>query len=281
MSPPLAVTRISALALWLALPALAQRPAAADAAAILERGREKALAYAKSLPDFVCTEIIQRYKLSQPPALLSGLRGASAASVAPSWTPIGRLTVRLSFFQQKEEHKLELVNGQPTTLQYDSLDIGVTATGEFGGMMKHIFDPASQTAFHWESWKNARKHRAAVYSYTVAADHSGFSVERRPRSGEVNRAVVGFHGTVEIDTETGNVLHFDFTADGIPTAVGLTRSATSVDFDRVDIGGNAYILPIRSETELEGPNLAVKNAIEFRAFGKFDASSTLDFGVGK
>jgi VWFA-related protein len=281
MSPAPAVTRISAPTLPLAPPALAQRPAAADADPILERGREKALAYTRSLPDFVCTEIIQSYKLSQPPALFPARPGASGASGPPSWAPIDRLTVRLSFFQQKEDHKLELVNGLPTTLQYVSRDIGVAATGEFGGMLKRIFDPASQASFHWKSWKKARKHRVAVYGYTVAADHSRSFVERGSRSGEVNRAVVGFHGTVEIDTETGDVLHIDYTADGIPTTVALTRSATSVDFDRVDIGGDPYILPVRSETELEGPNLAVKNAIEFRAFGKFGASSTVDFGVGK
>ncbi len=146
--------------------------------------------------------------------------------------------------------------------------------------MKHIFDPASQAAYHWEGWKKDRKHRVAVYGYTVAADHSSFSVERRARSGEVNRAVVGFHGTVEIDTEnrrrTPHRLHGRWHTHD----VALTRSATSVDFDRVAIGGN-YILPVRSETELEGPNLAVKNAIEFRAFGKFGASSTVDFGAGK
>jgi hypothetical protein len=278
MSRALAVTRTSSLTFLLALPALAQRPSAADAEAILERGREKALAYTHSLPDFVCTEIIQRYKLNQAPVLFPG---ASAASGAPSWAPIGRLTVRLSFFQQTEDHKLELVNDLPTTLKYVSQDVGVTATGEFGGMLKRIFDPASQASFHWESWKKARKHRVAVYGYAVAEDHSRFFVERGSRSGEEHRAVVGFHGTVEIDAETGDVLHFDYTADGIPTTVALTRSVTLVDFDRVDIGGNPYFLPVRSETELEGPNLALKNAIEFRAFGKFGASSTVDFGVGK
>jgi hypothetical protein len=280
MSPALAVTRIGALALLLAPPALAQRPAATDAEAILERGREKALKYSKSLPDFICTEIIQRYK-RQPPVQLPALRGVTATYSAPSWAPFDKLTVRLSFFQQKEDHKLELVNGQPTTLQYVSQDIGVTATGEFGGMLKHIFDPASQAAFHWESWKKARKHRVAVYGYVVAVDHSRFLVEDGSRSDEEHRAVVGFHGTVEIDTETGDVLHFDYTADAIPTTVGLTRSATSVDFDRVDIGGKAYILPVRSETELEGPKFAIRNAIEFRAFRKFDSSSTVEFGVGK
>jgi hypothetical protein len=161
------------------------------------------------------------------------------------------------------------------------MDIGVAATGEFGGMLKRIFDPVSQASFRWKSWDKTRKHRVAVYGYTVAADHSRFFVERGSRSGEKHRAVVGFHGTVEIDSETGDVLHFDYTADGIPATVALTRSATSVDFDGVDIGGKAYILPVRSETELEGPNLAIKNAIEFRAFRKFGASSTVDFGGGK
>jgi hypothetical protein len=281
MSAAPAVIGISAPTLPPAAPVLGERTAAVDADPILERGREKALAYTRSLPDFVCTEIIQRSKLSQPGALLAARPGGRGASGPPSWEPIDRLTVRLSFFQQKEEHQLELVNGRPTTLQYVSRDIGVAATGEFGGMLNRIFDPASQASFHWKSWKRARKHRVAVYGYTVGAEHSRFFVERGSRSGEVNRAVVGFHGTVEIDTETGDVLHIDYTADGIPTTVALTRSATSVDFDRVEIGGNFYLLPVRSETELEGPNLAVKNAIEFRGFGKFGASSTVDFGVGK
>jgi hypothetical protein len=273
-------TRISAT-LHVAPPVPAQTPAAAETDPVLERGREKALAFTKSLPDFVCTEIIQRYRLSQDPALLPARPGGGGPPGPTAWTPSDRLTVRLSFFQQKEEHKLELVNGMPTTLQYVSRDIGVAATGEFGGMLARIFDPESQASFHWKSWKRSRKHRVAVYAYTVAADHSRFFVERASRGGGGQRAVVGFHGTVEIDTETGDVLHFDYTADGIPATVALRRSATSVDFDSVDIGGSSYILPVRSETELEGPNLAVRNAIEFRAFGKFGASSTVDFGVGK
>jgi len=281
ISPVPAVTRIDAPTPPLAPPALAQRPAAADADPILERGREKALAYTRSLPDFVCTEIIQRYKLSQPRASFPAQPGAGVASGTPSWAPTDRFTVRLSFFQQKEDHKLELVNGMPTTLQYVSRDIGLAATGEYGGMLKRIFDPASQASFHSKSGKNTRKHRIAVYGYAVAAEHSRFFVERGSRTGEEHRAVVGFHGTVEIDTETGDVLHIEYTADSIPASVGLTRSATSVDFDRVDIAGSPYIVPVRSETELEGPNLAVRNAIEFRAFRKFAASSTVDFGVGK
>jgi VWFA-related protein len=281
MAPAPAVAETSTPTLPPAPPALAQEPAAVNADPVLERGREKALAYARSLPDFVCAEIIRRYKRSQTPVLLPGTGPASTASGAPSWAPLDKLTVRLSFFEQKENHKLELVNDRPTSLQYVSLDIGVTSTGQFGGMLQRIFDPSSQASFRWKSSRTARRRRVAVYSYAVAADHSRFFVERGSLSGEAHRAVVGFHGTVEIDTGTGDVLHLDYTADNVPRTVALTRSVTSVDFDRVDVGGSPYILPVRAETELEGPNLAFKNAIEFREFRKFGASSTVDFGVGK
>jgi VWFA-related protein len=260
-------------------PALAKRASAPpDAEAILEKGREKALAYARSLPDFVCTEVIQRYQMETTNRL--PLRGGAGPASSTDWAPMDKLTVKLSFFQQKEDHKLELVDGMPTKLQYDSLDVGVTATGEFGGMFRHIFEPDAQASFHWESWKKVRNRRVAVYGYTVAADHSQYFVEHGARGGEVQRAVVGFHGTVEIDSETGDVLHFDYAADHIPAAIRLTRAATAVDFDVVDVGGSTYLLPVRSETELDGQN-SLKNDTEFRAYGKFAATSTVDFGAGK
>ncbi|HLK63897.1 MAG TPA: VWA domain-containing protein [Bryobacteraceae bacterium] len=260
-------------------PALAKRASAPpDASAILEKGREKALAYARSLPDFVCTEVIHRYRLQTTNRFR--LRGEPNPTSSTDWAPIDKLTVRLSFSQQKEHHKLELVDGMPTRLRYDSLDIGVTTTGEFGGMFRHIFEPDVQASFHWESWKKVRNHRVAVYGYTVAVDHSQYFVEHGARGGEVQRAVVGFHGTVAIDSETGDVLHFDYTADHIPAAIQLTRASTAVDFDLVDVGGTPYLLPVRSEMELDGQN-SLKNDTEFRAFGRFAVTSTVDFGAGK
>ena len=43
----------------------AQRPSDADAAALIERSRQKAHDYAASLPDFVAAEIIHRYTGSE------------------------------------------------------------------------------------------------------------------------------------------------------------------------------------------------------------------------
>jgi len=277
--PKTTTTPTAAPAVLAAPPALAKRASAPpEASAILEKGRDKALAYARSLPDFVCTEVIHRYRLQTTNRVQ--VRGEPNSTSSTDWSPIDKLTVRLSFSQKKEDHHLELVDGMPTKLRYDSLDIGVTTTGEFGGMFRHIFEPDVQASFRWESWKKVRNHRVAVYGYTVAADHSQYFVEHVARGGEVQRAVVGFHGTVEIDSETGDLLHFDYTADHIPAAIHLARTAIAVDFDVVDVGGSPYLLPVRSETELDGQS-SIKNDTEFRAFGKFAATSTVDFGAGK
>src|ERR1039458_3674108 len=120
-----------------------QRPSNTDADAAIERARRKSLDYTGSLPDFVCTEVIHRY-------IDTRQRG--------QWNPTDKLTVKLSFFQQQEEHKLLSIDDRPTNRDFDSLE-GATGEGEFGGTLHSIFDPGSQASFRWESWKNLRKHR--------------------------------------------------------------------------------------------------------------------------
>lgn len=144
-----------------------QRPSDADSAALIERSRQKALEYVQSLPDFVCNEVVRRYS------------AAADGHKAGGWVATDTLTIRLAYFEQKEEHKLELINGKPTDRKYFELS-GGTGTGEFGGVLRMIFDPDSQGAFEWQSWKNVRKHRAAVYEYAVSAAHSPYYLELVP-----------------------------------------------------------------------------------------------------
>ena len=122
----------------------AQKPSSSDATALIEKSRQISLGYARSLPDFLCTELISRYKLG-------------AAGRTPGWFFVDKLTVNLSYSQQHESHELKLLNGEPTKQTFESLAVGATSTGEFGGILRSIFNPASQTSFRWESWKNDRR----------------------------------------------------------------------------------------------------------------------------
>jgi hypothetical protein len=249
---------------WAALAVPPQRPSDLEAENAIEKSRQVALDYARSLPDFVCTEVVSRYTDFQH-------RGG--------WLPQDMLTVKLSYFEQKEDHKLTQIDGKPTDRTYDSLG-GAIGVGEFGGTLHTIFDPKSAAVFHWESWKNVRRRRAAVYSYVVPPGHSSYLLVTGT-SGNLQQAVVGFHGTLEIDNDTGAVVHFTYQADNIPKPLLLDYARSTVDYDFADVGGRDYLLPAHSETEMRSPRVWMRNVMEFRHYSKFSTESTITFDPGK
>jgi len=235
-----------------------------NAAALIERARQKALDYATSLPDFLCTEVLHRN--SAP---------AEEGRKVGGWVATDMLTVKLRYLERKEEHKLELINGKPTTQKFEAAG-GAVSTGEFGGVLRMIFDPDSQTVFNLKTWKNERKRRIAVYEYAVSAAHSPYVLRTAAR-----QAIVGLHGVLEIDSETGEVLHMTYIAYDIPKMLGVHASTTTVDYELADVGGRNYLLPVRSEAEVHGEMMWARNKMEFKDYRKFTADSVIDFGTGK
>jgi hypothetical protein len=86
-----------------------------EQASLLEQAREAAMRYSDSLPDFICTEVVRR-------------------SLDPQgngrWRRVDTLTVKLSYFEHKEDYKLMLIDGKPTVIEYQYLG-GTLSTGEF------------------------------------------------------------------------------------------------------------------------------------------------------
>jgi hypothetical protein len=246
-------------------PALPQRPSDRDVDALIERSRQKALDYAQSLPDFVATEVIRRFTGSET---LNG-----------SWSLADTLTIQLRYFQHKEDHKLMLIDGKPTVQTFDTLE-GTVGWGEFGTTLHAVFDPASQTSFHWQGWKNVRKHRASVVGYEVDGPHARYHLGTAA-DGRTVAADVHYHGVLDIDGETGQVLHLEYLADHIPETLNLQFAGNTVDYALADIGGRQYLLPSRSESEMRSGVNWARNVTEFREYRKFSAESTIDFGTGK
>lgn len=234
------------------------KPSDADTAALIERSRQRALDYTQQLPDFICTEVVHR-------SISSGGGGQSTDT----------LTIKLGYSKRGEEHKLELINGKPTGRKYEELE-GATGSGEFGGILRVIFGPASQAAFDWQAWKTVRKKRLAVIEYALSAANSPYYLRHQDR-----KAIVGLHGALEIDSETGDVLHLTYVAYDIPQQLGVLSAVSSVDYALCGVGGREYLLPVHSEMELRSPGVSARNKTEFRAYRKFGAESVVDFGARK
>jgi hypothetical protein len=237
-------------------------PSEQETVAVVELARKAALSYGQLLPDFICTEVVHR-----------DLHPDGESRTHDT------LTIKLSYYQHHEDHQLLLINGEATSLDYTMLN-GAVPVGEFGAALLEIFDPASHTEFTWEKWTQDHKRPAGVYAYQVSAANSRYTLTYRAGTGQ-HQVLVGFHGVVEADRTTGEVLHYTYVADRPPRGFPVRSSATSVDYDRANIDGVEYLLPAVSETQMRSLDGWALNRAEFREYRKFSADSKVTFGTGK
>ncbi len=224
---------------------------------IIEGVRQYALNYVRQLPDFICVQVTRRYV--DP----SGLE---------FWHKLDTVTAKLTYFEQKEDYKVILINNRPVDLTMDQIG-GSTSTGEFGTMMKEIFDPETETEFRWLRWGKLRGRICHVYSYFVRQDKSKWviSYERKLRT------VPAYRGLIYVDRDTELVTRIVLEAVNIPPSFPVQQARTVLDYDFVEISGRPYMLPLKFEMRMRQGRMLVKNEVEFRMYRKFGAEAVIKF----
>jgi hypothetical protein len=252
-----------------AKPAPIPPPSSEEQAAIIAAAREYALNYSKSLPDFICTQVTRRYAAAPP-----GTRYGGSAGGDPSWYPLDTLTLKLSYFEQKEDYKLILVNNTVTTQDYKTLG-GATSTGDFGSLMREIFEPASQARFEWDHWGTLRGRRVMSFSYRVPQARSQWHINY-DRKMDI---VPAYRGLVYIDKETRQITRVTLEAVDIPPSFPVRRAETILDYDFQEISGRTFLLPLKASTLMAADDYLTKNDAEFRVYRKYSAESDIKFDV--
>jgi hypothetical protein len=232
-------------------------PSSVEQARVISEAREMALSYTKRLPDFICLQVTRRYI---DPAGLD------------MFQLMDTVAERLSYFEQKEEYKLISINGKWTDADRWKLG-GATSSGEFGTMLKEIFEPSTEAEFQWERWGKLRGRVCHVYSFHVRQAKSKWHISWQ-RQLEI---VPGYRGLIYIDRDVPRVLRVTMEAVDIPPTFPIQEARTMLDYDFVDIAGNEYLLPLRSEMRMREGRLLVKNNVEFRSYRKFGAEAIITF----
>lgn len=231
-------------------------PSAEEQKRIIESAREYALGYSKRLPDFICLQVTRRYV--DP----SGLE---------FWRNADTITTRLSFFEQKEDYKVITINGRMADVSYQKLD-GATSSGEFGSMMRELFEPETSARFEWQRWATLRGKRNHVYSYYVAQPNSKWTVSYQ----RTDVTTPGYRGLVFVDRDTLEVSRITLDAD-LPPSFPIQMATTVLDYDSTDISGSKFMLPLRAEVRMRSGKDLVKNEVEFRLYRKFGADTSIKF----
>jgi hypothetical protein len=224
---------------------------------VIEEARLYSLNYTKNLPNFICLQVTRRYL---DPA---GLEFFSLQDT---------VATRLSYFEQKEDYKVVSINGQISTVSYERLD-GATSSGEFGSMLREIFDPESRAQFSWERWGKLRGKVCHVYAYRVSKATSKWSISYQRQIS----VTPGYRGFIYVDRDVPIVMRVTLEAEDIPPTFPVQMASDMLDYDFVDIAGNEFLLPLRAEMRMRESRMIMKNVTEFRNYRKFGAEATITF----
>jgi hypothetical protein len=234
-------------------------PPYAEQQRILSAIREYALNFSKNLPDYICTQMTRRFY---------------DPTGKEAWRKADEIAIKLSYFDQKEKYQVILLNGAPTEKTLDKLG-GTTSQGEFGSLLKGIFEDRSHADFHWERWGMLRGHLCHVYKYTVDQEYSEWSIY----DGEAKQSVVpGYEGEVFVDNDTLQVLRVSLESVNIPADFRVRVARSVLDYDYQTISGQKFLLPMKLVTRLDdNRHYLSRNDVEFRNYRKFSADTVLTF----
>jgi hypothetical protein len=255
--PGLAI--ISARSLFFALVAspsgLFAQPApdAAVLKALLERMKANAMRYEGHLPDFTCTEVTVRKEDSS---------GSGA-----NWRTVDTLEEIVSFASSgRVSKKLVKRNGRPTTRNGPG---GLTENAVLSGAIvpQGIFGPKSQPKFDWDHWETRSGRRIAVFAYQAVGVNYP--------DGKT-RYELTVSGRVFFDDTAGNLVRTESSSVG-PPGYPFGEVRVEMDYTPVTLSDRDLILPTRAVMMTVRGKRRYQSEMEFSAYRKFEAVSTIRF----
>jgi hypothetical protein len=233
-------------------------PSSEEQAAILDSIRAYALNYSQSLPDFVCHETMITYQ---------------APRSSDHWTKLDNdIDSKLTYFQQKEAYSPISVAGKLTSQDYEKLK-GSKSVGDFGSMLRGIFEPSTQARFEWKTWSTWDGSSSMTFSYHVAQDRSNYQI-----FAEDHRSVItAYSGSFVVDAKTHAVVKLTVIAEGLPAGFPVQSAESTLVYREQDLSGHTFLLPASLEVIMGGSDFRDKIDKRFSIYRKYSADSEITF----
>lgn len=251
---PAVICLLLASALWLG--GQAPSPDQSDVN-LLTRIRKQMLANLERQPNYTCVETVERTRHS----------GAG----------------RKLEMQDKLRLEVALVDGneifaKPGSRKFEETDLrvfipdGAFGNGNFALHARAIFGEQGVTFQHGRASIAGGK-SVVRYDYAMPARLSGYRIRISERE-----ATVGYHGAIYADPTSLDVRRIEVIADDIPAEFDLLQASDAVDYQRVQIGGNDFLLPVHSQLIMTDRHQQEnRNEVRFEDCHLFTGESKLSF----
>lgn len=204
-------------------------PQPANWPVFIEEVRTHVLRYTDNLPNFICTEVLQRH----------------ADIGRDSRVVMDEVVAEVSFYQKTEHVRVLTVAGKKAPSEDMASVSGMRSTGEFGGSLRALFQPATKARFTFDGYEKVRDRQTIRVKYAVAVETSRNAIGLADES-----VVTAYQGRFWVDSETKNIVRLEDRAVNIPAGFVITLSESSTDYAPVEIAGVTYWLPAGATVRL-------------------------------
>lgn len=226
--------------------------------AFIEKARAVAAAYVDGLPNYVCQEFATRY---------------FSETRVPSWNVADVVSAEVVYENHKESYRNIAINGKATKKAPE--ETGAWSTGEFGTILKNLFEPGTDADFRYRESDTIAHLPASVYKFAVTRPRSNWKIWT---TGQY--IIPAYKGSIWLDKQNANALRIEMQAAEIPEEFPLISVESAIDYQYISLGTpEKFLLPVRAEVLSceRGSNRCERNVIEFRNYHKFTGQSTIKF----
>jgi len=237
----------------------APKPSDAETGSMLSGARARVSDYKRTLPNFVCTRVSKRFV---------------DASGRGEWKLNDSYVNLLRYVDGEETTVLLEVDGRRAS-DSQSEGRGAVVTGEFGELLSMLFSEKTKADIQWRGVADLGGARTQVFQFRVARSNSLYEVVAE--SGGPNSVIyAAYHALVYIDANTFAVRRVSIEAENLPKDFHIRESAIAVEYDFVPIGGNDYLLPLRSTLFVrQGAHYLRRNEIEYQNYRRYGSESSI------
>jgi hypothetical protein len=219
----------------------------------LEEVRQNVKDYVDGLPDFICTQEVERF---------IDLDGSGA------WQRMDALRYELTYNRKKETYKPVSANGiLGPRANYGA---GASSAGEFASALDNLFDPATAAHFTPAGKEKLGTHQALIYDFHVAQPKSKLDV----KIGDDPAFLAAYSGSVWIDADTKQVLRIEQAIEDPPAQYRTFSGDKIIDYELVKLRGTdiEVLLPVKAEVMMlnRAQRSYSRNVIYFKFYRKFE-----------
>ena len=229
-----------------------------EPAVILESIRLYAADYSESIPNFLCF---------RNTTFLQSKNGIDR------WKRNLHYRERLVHLEDGDHHQIVEVDGKRIDDDTIVLLGGITVSGEFGNILRRIFEEKTHTRFYWIGEESNDGERAVAIAFTVAKEHSSMELSY---GGEKQKE--GYRGDLIASAETGQIRRIRLAMNALPRDFPIRGAAWDIRYAPVKVDERELLLPVAATTEAYQWGIFLKNEATYTDYQKYSAESSISFG---